>query len=52
MDNTPVSVMNLPIVFAIPHGIYWVYNLLVPAGTDIFEVADEWILDYKSFIVE
>ncbi len=53
MDSTPMTVMNLPILFAMPHGTYWVYNLLVPAGTgDIFTNMDNWILNYTSFIVE
>ncbi|MEA2014992.1 MAG: C13 family peptidase, partial [Thermodesulfobacteriota bacterium] len=42
MDNIPVRVMNLPLLFEIPKGTYWAYQLLVPAGANIFEAMDQW----------
>ncbi|MBF0200062.1 MAG: hypothetical protein HQK66_01890 [Desulfamplus sp.] len=52
MDNIPVRIMSLPLLFEIPKGTYWAYNLLVPAGANIFEVTDQWIFESTSFTVE
>ncbi|MBF0200061.1 MAG: hypothetical protein HQK66_01885, partial [Desulfamplus sp.] len=52
MDNIPVKLMYLPLFFEIPKGTYWAYQLLVPAGANIFEVMDHWIFHSTSFKVE
>lgn len=53
IDSIPVTIIKLPYLFELPHGTYWVYNLLVPAGTtDIFQNIENWTLNYNSFVVK
>jgi len=52
LNNTPFTILHLPYTTEIPLGKYQIHNILVPAGTDPLENADEWVADSKSFYIE